>query len=161
MEIKHHGIPEQKWGVQNGPPYPLDEKQKSAAERRAERKDTRWARKNESKIKKKAYKQSRREVGEYVKKKLNVEYRDQLSRGKVGLNYIFKYNKKLAEVMNTKISDIKAPSGRVVQFIAKRGEVGVHMALVDEGYDMSQLRSGVYASGKVGYRKQTVSKLNV
>lgn len=33
--LKHHGITKQKWGVRNGPPYPLKESQKSAAERKA------------------------------------------------------------------------------------------------------------------------------
>lgn len=35
--LQHHGIPGQKWGVQNGPPYPLDAKDKSKAEKKAER----------------------------------------------------------------------------------------------------------------------------
>lgn len=30
-ELYHHGIKGQKWGVRNGPPYPLDEEQKSNA----------------------------------------------------------------------------------------------------------------------------------
>ncbi len=34
--IQHHGIQGQKWGVKNGPPYPLDEKDHSAAEKKAE-----------------------------------------------------------------------------------------------------------------------------
>lgn len=34
-ELYHHGIQGQKWGVQNGPPYPLDSDDKSAAEKRA------------------------------------------------------------------------------------------------------------------------------
>lgn len=33
-EIKHHGIPGQKWGEKNGPPYPLSRLQKSSSERR-------------------------------------------------------------------------------------------------------------------------------
>lgn len=33
-ELYHHGIAGQKWGVQNGPPYPLDYKDKSAIEKR-------------------------------------------------------------------------------------------------------------------------------
>lgn len=34
-ELKHHGILGQKWGVKNGPPYPLDEGDHSAAEKKA------------------------------------------------------------------------------------------------------------------------------
>lgn len=33
--IMHHGIPGQKWGQQNGPPYPLKPEQHSAAEKKA------------------------------------------------------------------------------------------------------------------------------
>ncbi len=34
--LTHHGIPHQKWGERNGPPYPLSRSQKSAAEKKAE-----------------------------------------------------------------------------------------------------------------------------
>lgn len=34
--IRHHGIKGQKWGVTNGPPYPLGQQQKSAKEKRFE-----------------------------------------------------------------------------------------------------------------------------
>lgn len=34
----HHGIKGQQWGVQNGPPYPLDNGQKSWSEKKANRK---------------------------------------------------------------------------------------------------------------------------
>ena len=33
--LAHHGIAGQKWGHRNGPPYPLDEKDHSAAEKKA------------------------------------------------------------------------------------------------------------------------------
>jgi len=38
-ELYHHGIKGQKWGVQNGPPYPLDYNDHTAAEKRAMKKD--------------------------------------------------------------------------------------------------------------------------
>ena len=63
----------------------------------------------------------------------------------------------MAELMNMSAKDITAPSGRVVQFVAKRGEVGVHMALADKGYDMNQLKNGVWSSGRVAYKKKTVN----
>ena len=34
-ELYHHGIKGQQWGVQNGPPYPLDSDDKSSAEKKA------------------------------------------------------------------------------------------------------------------------------
>lgn len=38
-ELYHHGILKMKWGVRNGPPYPLNQSQKSQAEKRAEDKE--------------------------------------------------------------------------------------------------------------------------
>ena len=66
------------------------------------------------------------------------------------------YNRKMAELMNESVKNVTAPSGRVVQFVAKRGEVGVHMALADRGYDMQQLKNGIWASGRVAYKKKNV-----
>ena len=39
--LEHHGIEGQKWGVRNGPPYPLDSSDHSAAEKKAMRKTQR------------------------------------------------------------------------------------------------------------------------
>lgn len=33
--LAHHGIKGQKWGIKNGPPYPLDSQSKSASEKKA------------------------------------------------------------------------------------------------------------------------------
>lgn len=38
-ELYHHGIPGQKWGVQNGPPYPLDATTSHVIQRQAELRD--------------------------------------------------------------------------------------------------------------------------
>ena len=38
-ELTHHGVQGQKWGIQNGPPYPLDYNDHSAKEKRAMQKD--------------------------------------------------------------------------------------------------------------------------
>jgi hypothetical protein len=45
--------------------------------------------------------------------------------------------KKMASLMNDKVSGLTSPSGKVVQFVAKRGEVGVFIALADQGYNMN------------------------
>ena len=62
----------------------------------------------------------------------------------------------MAELMNTAVTDLRAPSGKVVQFVAKRGELGVHMALATPSYDMSQLKNGIWSSGRIAYKKKSV-----
>ena len=61
--------------------------------------------------------------------------------------------------MNKNVGDIRAPSGKVVQYIAKRGQVGVHMALIDnDRFDMSSVRRGVYGDGRIAYKKEKVAR---
>lgn len=81
------------------------------------------------------------------------------SRGKLSAATVNAYNRKMAEVMSQKVSDLRSPSGKTVQFVAKRGEVGVMMALADAGYDMTQLKNGVWTSGKIAYRKTVLDKV--
>ncbi len=69
------------------------------------------------------------------------------------------YNQKMATLMNEKVSGLRSPSGKTVSFVAKRGEVGVFMALADQGYNMSQLKNGIYGSGKVAYKKTVIDKV--
>lgn len=152
-ELHHHGVLGMHWGVRR---YQNKDGTLTAAGKRhqakLEKKDVKWAKKNYDKIYNKAYKSSKKEISNYVN--------DELSKsGKVGKNLINDYNKKLAELMNKNVSDIEAPSGRVVRFVAKRGELGVHMSLADRGYDMNQLKNGVYGSGKIAYKKKTVDRV--
>ena len=67
----------------------------------------------------------------------------------------------MAELMSQKTSNIRAPSGRVVSFVAKRGEVGVFMALSNSGYDPNQYRHGVYSSGRIAYKKDHANKIDI
>jgi hypothetical protein len=60
--------------------------------------------------------------------------------------------------MNRNASDIRSPyTNQAIKFIAKRGEMGVHLALAGDQFDMNSVRNGVYGSGKVAYKKSTVN----
>lgn len=40
--------------------------------------------------------------------------------------------------------------------VTSKGKISVHMALADRGYDMQQLKNGIWASGRVAYKKKNV-----
>lgn len=151
--LEHHGILGMKWGVRR---YQNQDGTLTAAGRkRLERKDTKWANRNYNRITSKAQKKVHRELAQYKREllKANNAY---TSRGKLSAATINAYNRKMAELMNTVVTDLKAPSGKVVRFVAKRGEMGVHLALADQGYNISQLKNGVWSSGRIAYKKISV-----
>ncbi len=131
----------------------INERQRQKIEDR----DNKWAKKHYDKLMNKAYKPVRKEMDRYVKKELNPKYSDQIRKGKMSRSYMNEFNHKLAELMNQNTSSLVAPSGRIVQFIAKRGDLGVHLALADVGYDMSQFKRGVYGTGRIAYKQSHVN----
>ena len=147
-ELKHHGIKGQRWGIRRyqNPDGSLTE----AGIARRDKKDLKWLDKREKKLWTKAYKKSQKELDEYVKNDLNKRYTT------IGKRYINEYNAKAAEVMNKNVGTIPAPSGRVVRFVAKRGEVGVYTALADPNDNLDYLKKGVWGSGRIAYKKQEV-----
>ena len=145
-----------KWGVRRyqNPDGSLT----AAGKARYEKKDVKWAKKNADKITSKAEKKSSKELNKYSKELLSNP-NSYNKNGKVSSATINAYNQKMATLMSEKVSDIQSPSGKVVTFVAKRGEVGVYMALADQGYNMNQLKNGVWSSGRVAYKKTVVDQV--
>ena len=154
--LKHYGVLGMKWGVRR---YQNEDGSLTPKGRaRLEKQDNKWAKRNSDKITANARKKSSGELDEYASALLRDpnSYR---TNGKLTAATINAYNQKMSEVMTKKVSDLRSPSGKVVKFVAKRGEIGVMMALADEGYNMDQLRRGVWASGRVAYQQTVLNKI--
>lgn len=157
--LEHHGILGQKWGNQNGPPYPLSSGQKSYSEKKMTKMDKKWIRKNDKKIRRYAQNETKDEMREY-EKELRKQMPKYNKNGKINANYATAYSKKMAQLYNEAIGDLAVSSGsgsgKVVKFVAARGQMDVFTALADYGYNMNNVKNGVYGSGRIGYKKESV-----
>lgn len=144
-ELKHHGIKGMKWGVRRF--QNEDGTLTDRGKKHYQKKDDKWVEKKSDKIYEQSMKKSKREMDRFIKKEM---------KGMSGATAVNTYNRKLAEVMRTKTSNLRSPSGKVIEWVAKRGEVGVFMALADQGYNIDQLKNGLWSDGRIGYKKTSV-----
>ena len=151
--LQHHGILGQRWGYRRF--QNEDGSLTPKGQARLDAKDDKWASTKGEKIKEKVQKTVSKDMDEFVRTQLDLSY---TSKGKLSSETILQYNNEMAKLMNAKISDIPAPSGRVLRFVAKRGEIGVHTAVADAGYDLTQLKRGVFKTGKVAYKQENLMK---
>lgn len=155
-ELIHHGIRGMHWGVRRY--QNIDGSLTAAGRKRLEKKDIKWAKKKSDKITEQAHKKSSKDLNNYSKELLRNPNAVNKS-GKLSAATINAYNQKMAALMSEKVSNIRSPSGKVVKFVAKRGEIGVFMALADQGYNMGQLKNGIWDSGRVAYKKKVIDKV--
>ena len=157
-ELYHYGIKGMRWGIRRyqNPDGSLT----PAGRKHLEKTDIKWAKKKTDKITAQAKKASQKELDAYGKELLQLPNALK-ANGKLSAQTVNAYNRKMAELMSQKTSNIRAPSGRVVSFIAKRGEVGVFMVLSNSGYNPNQYKQGVYSSGRIAYKKDHANKIDI
>lgn len=118
--IAHHGIKGQQWGKRNGPPYPLDDKDHSASEKKAGWKD--------SLNKEKAYSKEKRERNKSAVKEYYRLMREDKKPEYLAKEDYKKLKKKIEQDLKEKYPDVANRRA-----IAKKVAIGVGVAAVVAG----------------------------
>lgn len=143
--LEHFGVKGMRWGVRKDDGSGLS------------RKDQRWVKKNTGRVTAKAQRKSASEIKKSIKPIVNNRS-NYTKEGRLNATALNQVNRQMASIMTKKVADLKSPSGKTIAFIAKRGEVGVYMALADSNYDLNQVKNGVFGSGKIAYKKTVLDK---
>lgn len=158
--LQHYGILGMKWGVRRY--QNEDGTYTEAGLKRLAKQDTKWAKKNEKKLKKTASAAALNDPAtKYAISEVNKQYPGKTKYrkdGKYRASYTNQINRIMAASMSEQVKDIRTPSGSVISFVAATGStklVDVYTAISDEGYDRSKLAKGINKEGKVSYKRKT------
>lgn len=118
-ELYHHGILGQRWGKKNGPPYPLDAEDHSAAEKKAAKKAAKAERRAERKERKKAKKEFKAE-----KKAAKAEEKRQKILREGSLNDIRKLKGNISNSEYSEVFKRLENEQKLAEFDAKKIKTG-------------------------------------